>query len=218
MKAIIFDTETTDVNEPEVIEAAWVQPDGTEEYCERFLPSKAISLGAMATHHIIPSDLVGCRPSAEFSLPDGLEYMIGHNIDFDWKVAGEPDVKRICTLALSRWLFPQIDSHTQSAMLYHFLPPEEARELCKGAHNALSDVRNCLTVFTSIVEEMRSRGMQINSYAGIYQASEIARVPTVMAFGKHKGTLIKELPWDYVGWLLKQSDIDPYLRKALTSN
>ena len=45
--------------------------------------------------------------------------------------------------------------------------------------------------------------------------SELARIPTVMTFGKHKGTPIKDVPADYKRWLLGQADIDPYLQKAL---
>ncbi|HBZ18829.1 MAG TPA: DNA polymerase III subunit epsilon, partial [Betaproteobacteria bacterium] len=37
-----------------------------------------------------------------------------------------------------------------------------------------------------------------------------------MPFGKHKGSLLSDMPRDYKEWLLKQGDIDPYLRKALS--
>jgi len=36
-----------------------------------------------------------------------------------------------------------------------------------------------------------------------------------MPFGKYKGTKIKDLPADYVAWLLRQDDIDQYVLKAL---
>ena len=36
-----------------------------------------------------------------------------------------------------------------------------------------------------------------------------------MPFGKHKGVPISEVPKDYKQWLLRQSDVDPYLVKAL---
>ena len=45
----------------------------------------------------------------------------------------------------------------------------------------------------------------------------MARIPTVMTFGKHKGMVIKDVPRDYVRWLLGQPDVDPYLRQALTA-
>jgi exodeoxyribonuclease X len=214
LKAIIFDTETTDAKDPEIIEAAWIAPDGSGEYCERFLPTKDISLGAMATHHIILSDLTGCRKSAEFAFPT-VEFLIGHNVDFDWRAVGSPAVKRICTLALSRWLFPEIDSHSQTAMMYHLFPKDQARDLCQNAHNALSDVKVCLMLFQSLVDEMRRRNIPAATWDEIYQASETARIPTVMTFGKHKGMAIKDVPPDYKRWLLGQTDIDEYLVIAL---
>lgn len=215
MRAIIIDTETTDSTDPEAIEVAWIDPANPEKYyCERFLPSKPITLGAMATHHIVLSDLKNCRPSAEFMLPP-VEFIIGHNVDFDWKVLGSPDVKRICTLALSRWLFPEIDSHTQSAMMYHLFPHEVAREQCLNAHSALADVRMCNMILNDLIRIMESRNVKVDTIEDIWAASEIARVPTVMAFGKHKGMAIKDVPSDYKMWLLRQTDIDPYLIQAI---
>ncbi|EXR37014.1 hypothetical protein J668_2749 [Acinetobacter baumannii 1276470-86] len=41
--------------------------------------------------------------------------------------------------------------------------------------------------------------------------------PTTINFGKHKGTAIAELPKDYIQWLLRQDELDVYLRKALES-
>lgn len=126
-----------------------------------------------------------------------------------------PDVKRICTLALSRWLFPEIDSHSQSAMMYHLFPHEVARQHCQNAHNALEDVKMCKMLFDALVGEMAVRGIPSRTWQEIYEASEIARIPTVMSFGKHKGMAIKDVPADYKQWLLKQSDVDPYLIIAL---
>ena len=219
-KALIFDTETTDATEPQIIEAAYMELfhpfDSNPIYCERFKPSKEITLGAMATHHIIMADLTGCRFSTEFKLP-AVEYLIGHNVDFDWQAAGAPCVKRICTLALSRYLFPEIDSHSQSAMMYHLFPDEEAQNWCKGAHNAAADVMMCHELLKALVDEMESREIPCEGWEEIWQASEVARIPTVMTFGMHKGKLLKNVPSSYIKWLLGQPDVDPYLRQALTA-
>lgn len=213
MGAIIFDTETTDVDAPEIVEAAWIGMDDSldrvDQYCERFKPSKAISLGAMAVHHIMDEDVADCPPSSSFALPAGTVYLIGHNIDFDWRAIGEPPVKRICTLALSRSLWPQADSHTLSAMAY-LLERERARELLRNAHSALADCDTCHIVLGHIVAKLG-----VSTFEALWQASEKARVPTVMAFGKHKGMRVADLPRDYRDWMLRQPDIDPYLRKAL---
>lgn len=215
MKTLIIDTETTNADgTAEIIEAAWLDMDGGE-YCERFKPVGTITFGAMAVHHIMPDDLVHCRDSAEFALP-ACEFVIGHNVDFDWKVMGRPDVKRICTLALCRYLWPEADSHKQGAMMY-FLFGSDAQEAVKGAHNALEDVKMCQQIFFSCVGALINRGICCDTMEDIWKASEIARVPTVMSFGMHKGTAIKDVPESYVKWLLKQPDVDPYLRQALTS-
>jgi exodeoxyribonuclease X len=52
----------------------------------------------------------------------------------------------------------------------------------------------------------------------LWLASESARSPSVMPFGKHKGMAMADVPADYKRWLLGQGDIDPYLRKALEAH
>lgn len=215
MKAIIFDTETTNTDDTaEIIEAAWIDLASDQEYCERFRPQGAISFGAMATHHIMLDDLSECQPSDNFNLP-AVDYLIGHSIDFDWKMAGSPDVKRICTLALCRYLWPELDSHKQGAVMY-FLFGADAQEQVKSAHCALDDVRMCRQILTACVRGLAQRGVSATTYHDIWKASEIARVPTIMSFGKHKGTAIKDVPADYKRWLRNQPDIDPYLLQAIS--
>jgi exodeoxyribonuclease X len=154
-------------------------------------------------------ELIECLPSSSFSLPDDCEYMIGHNVDFDWSAIGSPDIKRVCTLALSRRLWPDLDSHNQSALLY-YLERASARELLKNAHSAGADVMICSLILGHIC-----RQLGVGTVEDLWKESELARIPKVMPFGKHKGQLLKDVPSDYRDWLLNQTDIDPYLRKAL---
>ena len=216
--ALVFDTETTGKIEPQIIEAAWIEVDLSlnehHRYSERFNPSKPIETGAMAVHHIVDSDLSACRSHTTFSLPEEVGYLIGHNIDYDWKVAGEPLMRRICTLALSRYLYPGIDSYIQSALMYRFFG-DSARAMVQHAHSALTDVENCLKLLGIILDELRSRGERLESWEDLWRISETARIPRVMPFGKHKGEFIKDLPQDYRNWLLRQLDLDPYLERAL---
>lgn len=213
--AIIFDTETTGLDEPELVESAWLsidiagEPAGLVEV-SRWKPSKRIQLGALAAHHIMDEELHVFPPSSEFRLPDGVEYLIGHNVDFDWRVIGEPAVKRIDVCALCRSLWPEADSHSQSAMLY-LLERYLARGLLKEAHSAGADVVNCRRILVHVLAKLGSP----TTFDALWQASEIARVPTRMPFGKHKGTPIKDVPRDYKRWLLGQADVDPYLIQAL---
>lgn len=216
MTARIFDTETNDRNEPEIIEAAWVeihwkQPAYIEDVnCQRFQPSRPITLGAMATHNIMDEDLIGCDPSAMFELPL-TDFLIGHNVDFDATAAGIMDgPRRICTCALSRDTWPDLDCYSQSALIYH-LDRANARERLKEAHGAAADVLLCKTLLDAIIAET-----DVQSWEELWQRSEEARIPKKMMFGKHVGTALADLPKDYVQWLLRLPDLDPYLRKAIT--
>jgi exodeoxyribonuclease X len=97
----------------------------------------------------------------------------------------------------------------------YFLFGAAARDHVKLAHCALDDVRMCKQIFHSCACELARLGVCVDTMEDIWKASEIARVPTVMAFGKHKGCKIEDVPRDYARWLLGQPDVDPYLRQAL---
>ena len=216
MSAIILDTETTGIDAPEIVEAAWCRLDGTRDvardhFVARYKPAKPITLGAMATHHITIEDLADCPPSLSFKLPGGIQYLIGHNVDFDWQAIGSPDVKRICTLALCRKFWPEADSHSQTAMLY-LLAIDYARVNARRAHSAADDVLSCEVVLQHIL----SRLDYPETWEEVWQQSELARIPEVMPFGKHKGVRIEKVPSDYKRWLLNQPDVDKYLRKAIS--
>lgn len=227
-KAIVFDTETTSAKQPrKIVEAAWcmlddMTPTGIEltgdEFQGLFNPGMPISLGAMATHHILEEELIDMPPAAEFKLPVGIEYVIGHKIDFDMESIGYPDdgpLKRICTLALARHHLPDLDSHSQSALMYHFFEPREAREMIKGAHRASDDIMNCAHVLDNLTSIIMEKGIAFRSFHDMWMESERCRIPTKMDFGKHEGMLITELPYSYKNWLLSQDWTDKYLRKAV---
>ncbi len=214
-EAVIFDTETTGKKDPVLIEAAWLEIKSIKpfnvgvSFCERYNPGKAIELGALATHHIYDEELVDCNPAESFKLPDATKYIIGHNIDYDWKVINTPEVRRICTLALARKVWKNIDAYSQSALLY-FIDRPNARDVLRNAHSAETDVKICASILEKICSEL-----DITSLESLWELSEDARTPTIMPFGKHKGTLITDIPLDYKKWLLAQDNIDPYLKDAL---
>ena len=216
-KSIIFDTEATGIKEPVLIEAAWLELASiepftvTNPFVQRYNPGKQISLGALATHHIMDEELVDCPSASSFKLPDDVSYIIGHNVDFDWEVIGKPEIKRICTLALARKLWPNLDSHTQSALLY-YLERNSAREQLRNTHSAIVDVGICAVILDHICQQLN-----VKTVEDLYTESEKARFPTTMPFGKHKGMLLSDIPSDYKQWLLGQGDIDSYLRKSLAS-
>lgn len=224
---LILDTETTGTTNPVPVEIAWDALGDLgilhgpyfkarhADFIQRFHPGVPITCGAMATHHITPDDVADCPPATGFRLPADTKYLIGHNIDFDWQAllacGPQPDgIKRICTLALSRSLWPDADSHSLAAMVYR-VNPGAARDLCPHAHGAAADVELVAVLLAEILAALPG----VETAEQLWQASETARVPTIMPYGKHKGTPITQVPADYTRWLLGQTDVDPYLRQAL---
>lgn len=218
MNAIVIDTETTGLDTPEAVEVAilpvdlegCIEPGGE---VSRWRPSKPISLGALATHHILDEDLITAPPASEFKLSPGVEYIIGFNVDYDWKAIGSPDVKRIDVCAMARALWPNADSHSQGAMLY-LLERADARSFLTHAHSAGADAVNCARVLRHVIK----KAGPFASFEDMWQASERMRIPTIVRFGKYKGTAIAALPRSYREWMLKQSDMDVYLLKAVRAS
>jgi exodeoxyribonuclease X len=220
--AYIFDSETTGFIEPQLVEAAWLKLGAiqglpvTDQFLARYKPSKPIELGALATSHILDEVLADCQPNTDFAMPIDTDYIIGHNVDYDWRVIGQPNIKRICTQALSRKLWPGADSHSQSAMIYlHYR--SEASALLRNAHAALDDVKNCRRLLAKIIDALAEQlGRPLAGWDELWELSEEARIPSIINFGKHKGAAIADLPSDYKRWLLGQADLDPFVRIALS--
>lgn len=219
-EAIILDTETTTNKETperplEVVELAWL-PLGTAAggggFRQLYKPTMPCTFGATAVHHILPEELLDMPPSVQAprDLP-AAKYWIGHNIDFDWKALGQPNVKRICTLALSRSLWPECDAHTLSAMMYFINGANAAtRARLRGAHAATADCEFVLDLLAAITAKTGATDL-----ATMWELSEEARIPKVWTFGKFKDQPIAAADRGYAMWCNKQPDFDPYYLVAL---
>ena len=224
MNALILDTETHDLNgypieiayAPCSFEQGVLVINHGEVFDEYFSCPEPIALGALATHHILEADIAE-KPSFDtFKMPQDVQSLIGHNIDYDIKAIQkcQPDftVKGICTLALCRMVWPELP-HTLSAMYYHVMDDLElARKHLRHAHNAKADIYFTGVILKTLVEQLGIKDMN-----SLFIMSETARIPKYITFGKHKGTAVKDLDPSYVTWLLRQGDLDPYLRKALVT-
>jgi exodeoxyribonuclease X len=224
MQAIILDTETHTLNgqpieiayAPVEIHQAKITLDKTRLFDQLYSVDEPISFAAMAVHHILESDLIDQPHYTTFELPADTTYIIGHNIDYDIRALEKcgvdgSKIKAICTLALARRVWPDAEAHNISALIYMITKgSEKARDMIKKAHRADMDIILTANILMHIVHHLG-----INSIEELFEASEDARIPRSINFGKHRGTAISDLPSDYVQWLLRQEDLDPYLRKAL---
>lgn len=224
MHAIILDTETHTLNgypievayAPIQLQQGKISLDKAQIFDQFYQIDEPISYAAMAVHHILESDLIDQPHYTSFRLPEETVYIIGHNIDYDIRTIQKcgvdtSNIKAICTLALARLVWPDAEAHNISALIYMISKgSEKARDMIKKAHRADMDIILTANILMHIVHHL-----QIDSIDALYTASEAARIPRVMNFGKHRGTAIADLPNDYIQWLLRQDELDPYLRKAL---
>ena len=225
MQAIILDTETHTLNgfpieiayAPIQIEQGKLSLDRNQIFDQLYsIGDEKISYAAMAVHHILESDLVDQPNFGTFTLPSDTIYIIGHNIDYDIRAIQQcgvdtSHIKAICTLALARLVWPNAEAHNISALIYMISKgSSKAKEMLKGAHRADADIILTANILMHIIHQLN-----IQTIKELYEVSEDARIPRVINFGKHRGTAIVDLPSDYVSWLLRQEDLDPYLKKAL---
>lgn len=231
MTTLIIDTETTSkLDDREPIEIAYVALEQVVDmlgqstdaiapglpFCwienKRFKPTKPITFGAMAVHHILPRELEDCPPPSSFTLPDGVEFLVGHSIDFDWHAIGRPDVKRICTHAMAEHCWPEADSHSLAALLYMLDgPTPETRHRLQNAHSALTDALNCRLLLKHILAEKP----EITTWSALYAFSEEARIPIYMPMKKWEGVKLVNMEDSAISWCLRQDWLDSYLRKGL---
>ena len=225
MQAIILDTETHTLNglpieiayAPIEIENAKLSLDREKMFDQFYsIGDEKISWGSMAVHHILESDLENQPNFSSFELPTETQYIIGHNIDYDIRALEKcgvdiSKIKAICTLALARLVWPDAEAHNISALIYMITKGSaKARDMIKKAHRADMDI-----ILTANILMHEIHHLKIQTIEELYTASEDARIPRTINFGKHRGTAIADLPADYMQWLLRQEDLDPYLRKAI---
>lgn len=179
----VFDTETTGLNPQNgdrIVEIAGVRIENgiinKEEVFDQLVnPECAISAGAQRVNQISNEDVKNAPTIVEV-LPDFLDFakgsmLIAHNAEFDisfleaekeacWGFIEIPEC--ICTLRLSRALFPHEYSHNLGAVAKRFNLPPLSR------HRALPDVMLTAQAFLKMIEkgqigslgELREKGMK----------------------------------------------------------
>ena len=175
-------------------------------------PGCAISPEAMGVHHIT-EEMVWDKPTLlefmemhEMPLYDA-DVVIGHHVEFDCRFLMDylpEDFKSLDTLKLARNAWPDAESHKLQTLRYTF-------KLDAGdAHRAMGDVITTLNLAKHL---MAWYGTDFNGLMSLMSAP--LSLDTKIHFGKHRGERLRDLPKNYVDWLLNKADIDPDLRAAL---
>jgi exodeoxyribonuclease X len=168
LRAIVLDTETTGLRDPEPCEVACIYLRGLEHYPDkslitekhetfqdRFKPGKPIEYGAQQIHGITIAMVADKEKfsMAALGLPSTVEYLICHNVSYDFRVLRKPEgLKKICTVKLAKRLWPELKSHKLTLLIEEFFP-EVGKQLTTNAHGALVDSKLCLLILYQAIQE-----------------------------------------------------------------
>ena len=210
MKLRVIDTESCDFDSG-IVEIASIDiisgnADYTTQQSHFVNPQKPISISAMAIHHIT-DEMVKSSPLIDDVIGNyvGADYLVAHNAEFDKRMMPEMDAPFICTLKLSRRLWPDMESHSNQYLRYALALDVNIPDGLH-AHRALYDCVVTAALMKMIIE---CSGWTFD------EMIEISNQPSLLSklrFGKYKGmtfTDVKNENPGYLDWLSKQDDLDP---------
>lgn len=223
MNFIFLDTETTGIDPNRgVCELAFVITDENfnvlEEVSSLIDPEQMISPSASGVHGLTNKEVEDWPTLSEFFSNAGAQcyggplkgpaVVIGHRISFDTHTVG-PYVAggftELCTLRWARKLYPDSENHQLATLNFALDLPRTT-----GSHRALADVYSAMNLTKHICERT---GMTLPQLA---EASLAPMEVKTLPFGKHKGSNIRDVPKNYLNWMLREmKDLDPDIRYSI---
>jgi exodeoxyribonuclease X len=173
-----------------------------------------ITAETRAIHHISPAEIFGLRPFdpgafIEQAIADGVTALAAHHANFEsqWLggvVAGPPIV---CTYKGALRVWPEAPSHQNQVLRYwleeHGLSHPDPI-LCQPAHRAGPDAYATAHLLKALLR-----------FATLDALIEWTREPAALprcTIGKFRGKKWDEVDAGFLGWMVKQPDMDPDLK------
>jgi len=240
-KLIIFDTETTDVDEnARIVDITIYVCDSNDilngiTYHTKCNPGVPISFEAMAVHHITPEIIENLEPFDKTSVYRNLmevnspdNYIIAHNVNFDLQaLKNEGFINQmipIDTLQCVKHIYKNLEKHNLQYLKYFFglyrtydekhLPTDYANhpDWLLNAHSSLGDVLDLIMLFNYKIYNIESNLKEL-----VRLTNEFIPLDS-MPGGKHKGISFRDLiikEPDFIQWLKDQPDTKPEVLKSV---
>ena len=221
MNLVVVDTETSDLpaNGGQLLELAWIVLEyknaiwvpvrAEEKYVQYMGP---ISVHALAIHHIKADQLTSAggavtREQAILTLLQDLQqdsFIVAHNADFDAKFLPEISTPWICTMRISKAIWPEAPGHSNQVLRY-WLGVEPDLTIAsqirhRNPHEALYDAATTAGILRKMLE--RHTPQELHN-----MSKNPVRLKTI-SFGKHRGTAFDAIPLDYLHWLRRTNNLD----------
>ena len=238
-KYILFDTETTGVEEKDRIiqvGSMIIEPKTKvkifDELCSCEIP---ISIEAMETHGITPLHIQNKPKFIETNFYRTLKelnneenFLIAHNISFDLSMLEKEGFKNkiqlIDTLRCSKHVFSDAKAHRLQYFRYHLklyeLENDEALKynIQIKAHNAIGDVLIMKLFLSKLVQKIKDLYPTINPMNKLVELSKTPVLIEKFNFGKYKGKKIIEVcnnDMNYINWMLDNLDLDEDIKYTI---
>ena len=168
----------------------------------------AISPGARRVHKIEDAELEGAPPFSEACLPFATaRTYAAHRASFDRSRLQFPG-DWLCTWKLALRAFPESSAHGLQSLVRRLqLRPE----LPEGshAHRALYDAVCTVELLAACYRALAPRCASPEDF--LRRAIRVSREPGLLVrfrFGRHKGMPVREVPTDYLIWMLNEPEMD----------
>ena len=217
----VLDFETTGISPPQhVIEvgACDLVEDGDGWHIKppasRLCGGGTITAETRAIHHISPDEILGLDPFdarafVDQAVADGAIAIVAHHADFEGKWIGDDlgFMPMICTWKSALRVWPDAPSH-QNQVLRYWLEEQGLSApdpiLCQPAHRAGPDAYATAHLLKALLAAATVDEL-------IAWTKDPAALPRC-TIGKFRGKKWAEVDAGFLGWMIKQPDMDPDLK------
>jgi DNA polymerase III epsilon subunit-like protein len=202
-------------------------------YIQRFKPDVPIHPEAQKVHGITLNSLADCKPFQSFYLPE-CSYFLAHNAQFDAGILsnycirtrkrfilGKP--RKICTLTLAKklWKREEVGNFKLTTLIKELVIGGAG--LLEESHTALGDCKLTLILLSHILDRLP----EVETWEDLWLEQEALNkqnkqnttnsedIMQTLRWGvKHFGVPFKDVPKDYLRWMLQQIHVKGNLRKS----
>lgn len=220
MIILVLDTETSgfDPKDQAVVEIAGVTIPGMDVFSSLVAPGKHIPPEASAIHHLRDIDVRDAPhlPLAINMMLQTLEVRAGeyvvaaHNAAFDMSFIGQFLSRQgtICTWKCAQHLYPDAPSYSNQTLRYYLGLDDMCRKALSAPeihkdlvpHRALYD-----TIVTTVILLHMLEGKTPEELITLTNTPVLLKT---VNFGKHRSLLWKDVPKDYLRWILREGTMN----------
>lgn len=212
----IIDIETTGIDpaKDRIVEIASVDASRggsipTNPMSHLVNPGMPIPAQASAVHHIVDADVIHAPViGLVIDAFKGADVYAAHNASFEQAFLAPHigTVKWLCTYRVALRLWPDLPSHSNQFLRYHFgyVRPYDTTPDLLVPHRALPD---CYVTSCILHEILREAAEHAVPFSNMMAWSTEPPLMTTCRFGKHKGARYDAVPVDYLDWIADKSDM-----------